>query len=466
MSSQALEQLLEQQRQLLQLNYQLCEQHRQLDPKQIEEEIEVGHGEVPAFGEQLGEPGLRSGGKAVAPGEEAPELLTLSDIQAGQQPAADESREAGKPQSRGLKRSRSTTIKKIVKRKTFSVSALPQANVQDEKSPAGAGQASRKRSPHTLYEVKTIRIDKAGRRSEKSSMSMDKQPQEVRDLSNSMQMLQSIKQNSKRQLRKYHRSQQDLKLDPYKAENARGSAGGNHEVDESSEDAKQFARMPGGLLSNIMNPKNVASVLTIDTGPFDRNRKVYVQTVAGLTRSSSHKKKITVIQKKKRRDGSSEKQKQIIYKDYGDAFARRESRRLGSALECYSGSAKALQRVVRSGNSITILPNGQFQIQRRAGQQTNRNGDLVKARQRSGSSSAGTLVAKKDHVDDKGAQLRQQTASQGALAKNETRPTVAWQEQQTKGVKMQGKRAAAADSDLKSENPYGQLQPAPADRQQ
>ena len=58
--------------------------------------------------------------------------------------------------------------------------------------------------------------------------------------------------------------------DPYKAENAQEDEQANA-GEESSEYAKQFSKMPGGLLSNIMNPKNVASVLTIDTGPFDRN---------------------------------------------------------------------------------------------------------------------------------------------------------------------------------------------------
>jgi len=132
-----------------------------------------------------------------------------------------------------------------------------------------------------------------------------------------------------------------LHQDPYKAENTEDDDQANG-GEESSEYAKQFSKMPGGLLSSIMNPKNVASVLTIDTGPFDRNQKVYVQTVAGLTKSNNQRKKITIIQKQKRSDGSVDSQKKIIYKDYGDKFARRESSRLGSALGCYSGSAKAL----------------------------------------------------------------------------------------------------------------------------
>jgi hypothetical protein len=78
------------------------------------------------------------------------------------------------------------------------------------------------------------------------------------------------------------------------------------------------------------------------------------------------------------------------------------------------------------------------------------------------------LVTKKAHANDSGAQLRPKTASVGILGKNESLQIVVQQDKQSKGVKMQGKRAAATavEFDLKSENPYGQLQPAAADRQQ
>lgn len=110
-----------------------------------------------------------------------------------------------------------------------------------------------------------------------------------------MQMLDSIKQNSQSQLQKYRRSRKDLLQDPYKVDNVPVVEDKANEAEDGSDYAKQFAKMPGGLLSNIMNPKNVASILTIDTGPYDRNQKVYVQTVAGLTQANSRKKKITII---------------------------------------------------------------------------------------------------------------------------------------------------------------------------
>ena len=78
----------------------------------------------------------------------------------------------------------------------------------DDRSPAEKDGAGRRRgSIHTLYEVKTIKIDRSGMRSVQTCKSIDDQPQEVRDFANSMKMLHSIKQNSKSQLRKYHRSQ-------------------------------------------------------------------------------------------------------------------------------------------------------------------------------------------------------------------------------------------------------------------
>lgn len=101
---------------------------------------------------------------------------------------------------------------------------------------------------------------------------------------------------------------------------------------------------------------------------------MYIQTVDSLTTENKRsRKKITIIQKKKRSDGSVDSRKQVIYKDYGDQFARKESRRHGSNLECYAGSAKALQKVVRSGNSITILPDGKFNIIARVGLSPHRN---------------------------------------------------------------------------------------------
>ena len=54
--------------------------------------------------------------------------------------------------------------------------------------------------------MKTIKIDRSGTRSVLTSKSIEDQPKEVRDFSNSMKMLHSIKQNSKSQLRKYQRS--------------------------------------------------------------------------------------------------------------------------------------------------------------------------------------------------------------------------------------------------------------------
>jgi len=105
-------------------------------------------------------------------------------------------------------------IKKIVKKKTYSVSALPKSEEMQGKSPDKTLAASRHQASTPdmnilqkyKYEVKTIKIDRSGTRSVLTSKSIKDQPKEVRDFSNSMKMLHSIKQNSKSQLRKYQRS--------------------------------------------------------------------------------------------------------------------------------------------------------------------------------------------------------------------------------------------------------------------
>lgn len=124
---------------------------------------------------------------------------------------------------------------------------------------------------------------------------------------------------------------------------------------------------------------------------------------------------------------------------------------------------------MKSGNSITILPNGHFQIQNPGGQQSKRDGEPVDARKPLVSSGPATSATKKDPPNAQGGQLRPKTASIDALGKKDSLQIVVQQEKQAKGVKMQGKRATgtAVNFDLKSENPYGQLQPVGVvDRQQ
>ena len=59
-----------------------------------------------------------------------------------------------------------------------------------------------------------------------------------------------------------------------------------------------------------MHPKNVASVLTLKTGPSEDSQKVYIQTVQGLTtKNKKSRKKFTIIQKKRLSDGSINRKK-------------------------------------------------------------------------------------------------------------------------------------------------------------
>lgn len=112
--------------------------------------------------------------------------------------------------------------------------------------------------------------------------------------------------------------------DPYKENESQKNWSNTLDGEDSSEYTKQFDNMQAGYLSKIMHPKNVASVLTLNTGPSDDGQKVYVQTVGGLVATNNRKsrKKITIIQKKRRSDGSIESRKQTIYKDYGDQYAK------------------------------------------------------------------------------------------------------------------------------------------------
>ena len=98
-----------------------------------------------------------------------------------------------------------------------------------------------------------------------------------------------------------------------------------------------------GLLSNILNPNKVTSVQTIQRGRNVSN--IYVNTCEqnmGTNQKPPPRKKITIITKKKRPDGSYDTSRQEIYKDYGDNYAHRESKRLNSAFDYYRGSAQQL----------------------------------------------------------------------------------------------------------------------------
>lgn len=92
---------------------------------------------------------------------------------------------------------------------------------------------------------------------------------------------------------------------------------------------------------SILNPKNVASLQTIELNRCNSN--VYIQTMQRIEdpyRSSSRRRKITIIQKKRRKDGSVEHYRQNIFKDYDDAYAEKEAARLKSTLHNYRSSVR------------------------------------------------------------------------------------------------------------------------------
>lgn len=59
-----------------------------------------------------------------------------------------------------------------MKKKTYSVAALPKVDIMDDRSPLGK-ENRHQASTHTLYEVKTIKIDRKGTRSVETSKSID-----------------------------------------------------------------------------------------------------------------------------------------------------------------------------------------------------------------------------------------------------------------------------------------------------
>ena len=77
--------------------------------------------------------------------------------------------------------------------------------------------------------------------------------------------------------------------------------------------------MANGLLSRILNPKNVTSMQTIELSR--KNSHVYIETLNKAENPYNVKrKKIVIIKKRRRKDGSIEQFKQSIFKDYGEQF--------------------------------------------------------------------------------------------------------------------------------------------------
>ena len=64
------------------------------------------------------------------------------------------------------------------------------------------------------------------------------------------------------------------------------------------------------------------------------------------------RKKYIIFNKKRYSDGSCERKKHIIYKDYGAECAKFEGKRTNSQVEYYTGSATAIKRVLQRGNHL------------------------------------------------------------------------------------------------------------------
>ena len=84
---------------------------------------------------------------------------------------------------RGRGRSLKRTIKKIVKKNTYTYSESP--------DPTGRGDPTTRRlvKTKTHYEITTTKIDKEGNKTYEKKEKMDKQPNVVKDLTNSVKVL-------------------------------------------------------------------------------------------------------------------------------------------------------------------------------------------------------------------------------------------------------------------------------------
>lgn len=108
----------------------------------------------------------------------------------------------------------------------------------------------------------------------------------------------------------------------------------------STSSLKQVKKDGEGVLTQLFNPQNLASIQTIDLNQQKSN--VYINTNDNQPNnrdgSSSRRRKFIIIKKKRHRDGSIESHKQLIYKNYGDNFVRQEHIRLNSQGGDYQSS--------------------------------------------------------------------------------------------------------------------------------
>ena len=142
----------------------------------------------------------------------------------------------------------------------------------------------------------TIKIDKGGKKVVEKVENLLSKPNEFKDLANSMKMLEKIKRDSS-----------TAALEKGQIVSAQHSRMVNLDATQNSLASGLSKASGAGLLSQILNPKRVASVHTLKHG---NSSNVYVQTVDALAgrdgspNRKASKKRITIIKRKRRPDGS------------------------------------------------------------------------------------------------------------------------------------------------------------------
>jgi len=125
---------------------------------------------------------------------------------------------------------------------------------------------------------------------------------------------------------------------------------------------KKHAKV-SGKLSGVMNPQNVTCVNIIQDEKAENSQKIFVESADKQLDMRKKRKKYIILNKKRYSDGSFEKKRSVIYKDYGQNYAKFEGKRTHSAVDYYAGSATALAKVLERGNhQISFNSDGSIEL--------------------------------------------------------------------------------------------------------
>ena len=190
--------------------------------------------------------------------------------------------------------SRTRFIRKIVKRKS-------QSPFQNQ--PGGTMQ------PQIEYEITTTKFNKDGTRKEVKKETLKEKPNAMTDVLNTMELLEQIKKSS--QAEYGIDSEVPSQVAPSQpSQKIMSNATSSHRRLKThlTSSLRPVKKEDDGVLSQLFNPSNLASIQTIDLNQQKSN--VYINTLDSQQPrregSSSSRRKYIIIKKKRHRDGSVE----------------------------------------------------------------------------------------------------------------------------------------------------------------